>query len=195
MDQLRPKLIKMPSSSSHSDASSLTAATAAFDEDVSAPVSGKQLATLADELFKQTSIAIYCDLACSPTHSACMLAAAAPPVDNTEAITMLLLNNLVDLLELAAANEPSVWHLFASIHRNASASSLFIHSVSACWPRLCAKSRLYLLHACLRTLEAVHLRASQHLVCLLMDKVCIRLRLTGAVQTSTTNCLSLNSVY
>ena len=145
----------------------------------------KQLATLDDELFKYVSIAVYCELA---THngrvsalaanngmSASSAAAAAAMltstfVDNTEAVTMLLLNNLVDLLELAASHEPHVWRLLASIHRNASASSLLIHSVGACWPRLCAKSRLYLLHACLRALEGVHLSASQHLVCLLMDK-------------------------
>jgi hypothetical protein len=93
-----------------------------------------------------------------------------PLVDNTTGLTMLIINNLVEIFELAAASEPSALALLATIHRNASASALFIHSVSSSWPQVCARKRLYLLHACLKSLEGVHFSASGMLLNLLVDK-------------------------
>ncbi len=82
---------------------------------------------------------------------------------------MLLMNNLVDLFELAP-NEPTVIDLFSTIHRNPAASSLFIHCISSSWSLIVGKQSLSLLYACLRSLEAVHLASSGHLLNFLIDK-------------------------
>lgn len=82
---------------------------------------------------------------------------------------MLLLNNLVDLFELST-HESTVLNLFSTIHRNASASSLFIHCINSSWAQLVSKRKLHLLFACLKSIEGVHLGSSSHLLNLLIDK-------------------------
>lgn len=105
-------------------------------------------------------------------------------LNNTIGLTMLIINNLSELFELAS-NESIVLDLFSTIHRNASASSLFIHSISMNWrsisggsvsassstsSKVASSKRLYVLHACLKSLEGVHLSSSGHLLNLLIDK-------------------------
>lgn len=112
-------------------------------------------------------------------------------LNNTIGLTMLIINNLAELFELAS-NESIVLDLFSTIHRNASASSLFIHSISSNWRSISGSAisgsartstspssltngsssskRLYVLHACLKSLEGVHLSSSGHLLNLLIDK-------------------------
>lgn len=102
---------------------------------------------------------------------------------------MLIINNLSELFELAS-NESIVLDLFSLIHRNAAASSLFVHSVATNWRAISSggaggsgrrsnrrlqrfvggSKKLYLMHACLKSLEGVHLASSGHLLNLLIDK-------------------------
>lgn len=114
--------------------------------------------TLNEQLFKHLSMTIYCENI-----------ATRNQLDNTIGLTMLIINNLSELFELAS-NEAMVLDLFSTIHRNASASSLFIHSISSNWHSIVAKKKLYLLHSCLKSLEGVHLSSSGHLLNLLIDK-------------------------
>lgn len=76
--------------------------------------------TLNEQLFKYLSLIIYCENITTRNQ-----------LDNT-GLTMLIINNLRELFELAS-NESVVLDLFSTIHRNASASSLFIHSISSNW--------------------------------------------------------------
>jgi hypothetical protein len=115
--------------------------------------------TLNENLFKYLSLTTYCDY----------LTSGNQLVDNTTGLTMLIINNLVELFELVTS-EASVLDLFGIIHRNASASSLFIHSVNSNWSTIQAKKKLYLLHSCLKTLEGVHFSVSGQLLNLLIDK-------------------------
>ena len=114
--------------------------------------------TLNEELFKYLSIAIYCDYISTRNQ-----------LDNTTGLSMILINNLVDIFELAS-HETNIWDLFSTIHRNPSASSFFIQSINSNWKKLVSKNKLYLLHSCLKVLEGVHLSASNHLINLLIDK-------------------------
>ena len=61
--------------------------------------------TLNEQLFRNLSMAIYCDYI-----------ATRNQLDNTVGLTMILVNNLVELFELSAY-EPNVWDLFSTIHR------------------------------------------------------------------------------
>ena len=115
--------------------------------------------TLNETLFKYLSLTIYCDY----------LTSGNQLVDKTTGLTMLIINNLVELFELLTS-EASVLDLFGIIHRNASASSLFIHSINSNWSAIAAKKKLHLLHACLKSLEGVHLSTSGQLLNLLIDK-------------------------
>lgn len=90
-------------------------------------------------------------------------------LDNTSGLTMLLVNNLVELFELTA-HEPAVLDLFSTIHRNVSASSLFIHCINSSWAIIISKRKLNILYACLKSIEGVHLGSSGHLLNLLIDK-------------------------
>jgi hypothetical protein len=114
--------------------------------------------TLNEKLFKSISLGVYCELVGTRSQ-----------LDNTTPLTMLLINNLVELFELSE-HESSVLDLFGHIHRNASASSLFVHSINSSWPKLLAKRRLNLLHACLKCVEGIHLSSSGLLLTLLIEK-------------------------
>ena len=61
--------------------------------------------TLNEQLFRYLSMTIYCDYI-----------ATRNQLDNTVGLTMILVNNLVELFELSA-HEPNVWDLFSTIHR------------------------------------------------------------------------------
>lgn len=113
---------------------------------------------LNEQLFKYLSITIYCDFITTPRNP-----------DNTTGLTMILINNIVELFELSL-NEPHVWDIFSTIHRNASASSLFIHSINSNWASILSRRKLSLLHSCLKSLEGIHLSSSGHLLNLLIDK-------------------------
>lgn len=89
--------------------------------------------------------------------------------DNTTGLTMVIINNLVELLELSIS-ESSVLALLGVVHRNSAASSLFIMSINNNWPKLVKRKKLYLLHACLKALEGVHLSSSGQLLNLLVDR-------------------------
>ncbi len=166
MDNLDDQVPPKSQSSSQNNSLSLKHTISQSNEDFS-PSSPKSyllstnhanISTLNEEMFKYLSLTIYCDYISTRNQ-----------LDNTTGLTMILINNLVDLFELAS-HESNIWDLFSTIHRNASASSLFIHSVSSNWKKLLAKNKLYLLHSCLRVLEGVHLSASNHLINLLIDK-------------------------
>ena len=90
-------------------------------------------------------------------------------MDNTSGLTMLLMNNLVDMFELVT-HESTVLDLFGAIHRNASASCLFIHCINSVWNQIVSKRKLSLLHVCLKSVEGVHLGSSGHLLNLLIHK-------------------------
>lgn len=77
--------------------------------------------TLNEQLFKYLSLTIYCENITTRNQ-----------LNNTTGLTMLIMNNLKELFELSS-NESVVLDLFSTIHRNASASSLFIHSISSNW--------------------------------------------------------------
>ena len=134
--------------------------------------------TLNEQLFKYLSMTIYCENI-----------ATRNQLNNTIGLTMLIINNLSELFELAS-NESIVLDLFSLIHRNAAASSLFVHSVATNWRAIASggvgsggrrsnrrlqrfvggSKKLYLMHACLKSLEGVHLASSGHLLNLLIDK-------------------------
>ena len=61
--------------------------------------------TLNEQLFRYLSMTIYCDYI-----------ATRNQLDNTVGLTMILVNNLVELFELSA-HEPNVCDLFSTIHR------------------------------------------------------------------------------
>lgn len=124
------------------------------------PLKGNYIyhSTLNEQLFKYASIAIYCENL-----------SIRNQLDNTTGLTMLLVNSLLELFELAS-HESNVIDLFSSIHRNAYASSLFINCVNSSWSSLVAKRKLYLLHSSLRAMEGVHLSASGNLLNLVIDK-------------------------
>jgi hypothetical protein len=104
-----------------------------------------QHSTCAEKLFQQVSIAIHCEST-----------ATRQQLDNSTSLTMLLMNQLVELFALASY-EPTVLDLFGTIHRNAAASSLFIHCINSHWMRIMNRRSLGLLYACLKSVEAVHL--------------------------------------
>lgn len=114
--------------------------------------------SLNEQLFKYLSLTIYCDNITTRNQ-----------LDNTTALTMVIINNIADLFELSS-HESTVLDLFSTIHRNASASSLFIHSINLNWSNILAKKKIYLLHSCLKSLEGVHLASSGHLLNLLIEK-------------------------
>lgn len=114
--------------------------------------------TLNEQLFRYLSMTIYCDYMTSRNQ-----------LDNTVGLTMILVNNLVELFELSA-HESTVWDLLSTIHRNSAASCLFIQSINLNWSSLVSKRKLYLLLNLLKSLEGVHLSASSHLLNLLIDK-------------------------
>jgi len=62
-------------------------------------------ATLNEQLFRYLSMTIYCDYI-----------ATRNQLDNTVGLTMILVNNLVELFELSAY-EPNICDLFSTIHR------------------------------------------------------------------------------
>lgn len=101
--------------------------------------------TCLEKLFQQLSIAIYCENT-----------ANRQQLDNSTSLTMLLMNQLVELFSLANY-EPTVVDLFSTIHRNAAASSLFIHCINSQWTQIMNTKSLSLLYACLKSVEAVHL--------------------------------------
>jgi uncharacterized membrane protein YgcG len=110
-----------------------------------------------EQLFREVSLIIYSEcLTCNQ-------------LDNTTGLTSLLINNIIDLFELVT-HESIIIDLFSTIHRNAAASSLFIHSINSNWTLIIGTKRLYILQACLKYLEGVHLSASGHLLNLLIDK-------------------------
>jgi hypothetical protein len=117
-----------------------------------------KIKTLNETLFKQLSLTIYCDYLTNDNQ-----------LDSTTGLTMLIINNLVELFELVSC-EPSVLDLFSTIHRNAYASNLFIHSINLKWSHILSKKRLTLLHSVLKSLEAVHLSSSGQLLNLIIDK-------------------------
>ena len=114
--------------------------------------------TLNEQLFKYSSICIYCENI-----------TARNQFDNTTGLAMLLINSLIELFELAS-DESIVLDLFSAIHRNAYASSLFINCINSNWSALISKRKLYLLHSCLKSVEGIHLSASGHLLNLIIDK-------------------------
>lgn len=89
-------------------------------------------ATLTEQLFKYLSLTIYCDNITTRNQ-----------LDNTTGLTMLIINSLVELFELAT-HESTVLDLFSTIHRNAPASSLFIHSINSNWSNILSKKALSL---------------------------------------------------
>ena len=114
--------------------------------------------TINEQLFKYFSLTVFSELIANRN-----------PLDHTTGLTMLLINSLSELFDLAS-HESTVLDLFSTIHRNSAASSLFIHSITSNWHSLLAHRKLHLLHACLKSLEGVHLSASGHLLTLIVDK-------------------------
>jgi hypothetical protein len=129
-----------------------------FKEALMLPSAHVKHPTLNEQLFRYLSMTIYCDYMTSRNQ-----------LDNTVGLTMILVNNLVELFELSA-HESTVWDLLSTIHRNSAASCLFIQSINLNWPSLVSKRKLYLLLNLLKSLEGVHLSASSHLLNLLIDK-------------------------
>lgn len=113
--------------------------------------------SLNERLFKCSALMMYCDYVTNNNL-----------LDNSKILTYLIINNLVDLLNLI--NEFSIYDLISMIHRNASASSLFMHSINSNWTIIYETRKLQLLYACLRCLEAIHLSVSGHLLNFLVDK-------------------------
>ena len=113
--------------------------------------------SLNERLFKHVSLLVYCE------YTTCNNL-----LDNSKNLTYLIVNNLIDLLELNS--ESCVLDVISMVHRNSSASSLFIHSISSRWSEIIAFKKLHLLHACLRLLEGVHLSISGHLLEFLVEK-------------------------
>lgn len=101
--------------------------------------------TCFEKLFQHLSIVIYCENTVNHQQ-----------LDNSTSLTMLLMNQLVEMFFLANY-EPSVLDLFSTIHRNAAASSLFIHCINSQWAPIMNTKSLSLLYACLKSVEAVHL--------------------------------------
>ena len=113
--------------------------------------------SLNDRLFKQVSLLVYCEYTINNNL-----------LDNTKNLTNLIVNNLIDLLNLN--NEACVLDVISMVHRNSSASSLFIHSINSNWNEIIGIKRLYLLQACLKLVEGIHLSVSGHLLEFLVEK-------------------------
>lgn len=76
-----------------------------FDQSLVLSASHVEHATLNEQLFRYLSMTIYCDYI-----------ATRNQLDNTVGLTMILVNNLVELFELSAY-EPNICDLFSTIHR------------------------------------------------------------------------------
>ena len=113
--------------------------------------------SLNERIFKHVSLLVYCEYTTNNNL-----------LDNTKNLTCLVVNNLIDLLELN--NESCVLDVISLVHRNSSASSLFIQSISSNWNEIISGKKLHLLHACLRLLEGVHLSISGQLLEFLVEK-------------------------
>jgi hypothetical protein len=114
--------------------------------------------TLNEQLFRYVTLALYSDYLVSRNQ-----------YDNTTGLTSILINNIVELLEMAI-QETSILSLFSTVHRNPSASSLLIHSMTSNWNKIVAKNKLCMFESCLKLLEGVHLSASSSLLSLLISK-------------------------
>lgn len=118
-----------------------------------------KISTLNEKLFKYLSLVVFCNnLDLNSNH-----------INLSSSISMLIVNNLVDLFEFAPF-EPIFTDLFDSVNRNSELSSLFLQCINTNWHKILARKELNLFESCLKTIEGIHLDSSCHLVSLLIEK-------------------------
>ncbi|XP_034443327.1 huntingtin isoform X2 [Hippoglossus hippoglossus] len=114
---------------------------------------GSQLAMVNREIVRRGALILFCDYVCQNLH-------------DSEHLTWLIVNHVRDLINIS--HEPPVQDFISAVHRNSSASGLFIQAIQSRCDNLTTPT---MLKKTLQCLEGIHLSQSGSLLMLYVDKL------------------------